>query len=278
MQTHSYQIVFDLKIIGRWVRVNFHSDQLLNFDDSHGRYSTEWILLTSGTSDRPKLVLHNLASLSAAIESHADEDSSIIWGTFYNICRYGGLQILLRTVLGGASLVLFWRREAAGDYVARLSQHRVTHLLGIPTHWRRVLMSPRARGVALRYVRLPGEIADQSILNTLRLFYPNAVIAHAFASTEAGVAFAVNDGLERFPARFLDDGGGSVKLKVKNGSLHVCSAGTAVSSGSELRDQQDFVDAGDAVELRDGRYYFLGRVSGFINVGVPSCIRKKWKR
>ena len=122
-----------------------------------------------------------------------------------------------------------------------------------------------------RSVRLSGEIADQSILDPLRLVYPNAVIAHAFASTEAGVAFAVNDGREGFPASLLNDGGGAVKLKVEHGSLHVCSAGTALrylsSGGSELGDQQNFVDTGDAVELRDGRYHFLGRVSGVINVG-----------
>src|SRR6516162_9442043 len=57
-----------------WICVNFHSDQILSIEDSHGRYSTEWVLLTSGTSNKPKLVLHNLSSLSAAIGNHADRD------------------------------------------------------------------------------------------------------------------------------------------------------------------------------------------------------------
>jgi acyl-coenzyme A synthetase/AMP-(fatty) acid ligase len=257
--------------ICNWTSVELHADRILNSADPAGRYLTEWVLLTSGTSSQPKLVLHSLSSLSAAIGNHAGQIRPMVWGTFYNICRYGGLQILLRTVLGGASLVLSSIEESSGDYLARLSQHRVTHLLGTPTHWRRALMSPRARDIAPQYVRLSGEIADQSILNTLRSFYPNAVIAHAFASTEAGVAFTVDDGREGFPASLLNDDRGAVKLKVEHGSLHVCSAGTAVrylsSGGSELRDQQNFVDTGDAVELRDGRYHFLGRVSGVINVG-----------
>jgi acyl-coenzyme A synthetase/AMP-(fatty) acid ligase len=193
----------------------------------------------------------------------------VIWGTFYNICRYGGLQILLRTVLGGASLVLSDVEEAPGDFLARLAQHRVTHVLGTPTHWRRALMSPLCREIAPRYVRLSGEIADQSILDALRQAYPDAVIAHAFASTEAGVGFTVNDGLEGFPESLLHDSGGDVKLELKHGSLHIRSAGTAVGylDGAELRDQQGFVDTGDAIELRNGRCYFLGRVSGVINVG-----------
>jgi acyl-coenzyme A synthetase/AMP-(fatty) acid ligase len=257
--------------VRNWYRVYFHSHQISNIENPHGRYSTEWILLTSGTSNTPKLVLHTLSSLTAAIGNRADPDGPMVWGTFYNICRYGGLQILLRTVLGGASLVLSCIEESLGDYLGRLSQHRVTHILGTPTHWRRALMSPRARDSAPRYVRLSGEIADQSILNALRLFYPNAVIAHAFASTEAGVVLTVDDGLEGFPASLLNDASGDVKMKIERGSLRVSSAGTAVrylgSSGSELRDQQGFVDTGDAVELRDGRYYFLGRITGVINVG-----------
>src|SRR6516225_3574538 len=55
-----------------WVRIDFQSGQILNIEDLPGHYSTEWVLLTSGTSNRPKLVLHNLASLSAAIGNHAD--------------------------------------------------------------------------------------------------------------------------------------------------------------------------------------------------------------
>ena len=54
-------------------------------------------------------------------------------------------------------------------------------------------MSPEAGAIAPSYIRLSGEIADQGILNALRSFYPQATIAHAFASTEAGVGFEVHD-------------------------------------------------------------------------------------
>ena len=64
-------------------------------------------------------------------------------------------------------------------------------------------MSPSALRIAPQYIRLSGEIVDQAILNRLRSFYPQARIAHAFASTEAGVAFDVNDGLAGFPASFI---------------------------------------------------------------------------
>ncbi len=255
--------------IQNWVQIGFEPQRTVAIQNPPDQYATEWILLTSGTSGTPKLVVHNLASLSAAIKPSASDADQIVWGTFYNICRYGGLQILLRAVLGGASLVLSDSAESPGDYLGRLAQHRVTHLLGTPTHWRRALMSPHAADIAPRYVRLSGEIADQSILTALRQHYPGAMVAHAFASTEAGVGLTVNDGLEGFPESFLQDAGTAIELKIKNGSLHIRSAGTAAGylGGGELKDQQGFVDTGDAIELRNGRYYFLGRVSGVINVG-----------
>ncbi len=131
-------------------------------------------------------------------------------------------------------------------------------------------MSPSARTIAPRYVRLSGEIADQAILNTLRSFYPQAAVGHAFASTEAGVGFEVNDGLEGFPASVVG-ASGEVEIKIEDRSLRIRSARAAGSyideTNSTLADAEGFVDTGDIVELRGDRYYFLGRRSGMINVG-----------
>ena len=117
---------------------------------------------------------------------------------------------------------------------------------------------------------MSGEIADQGILNALRSFYPQASIGHAFASTEAGVGFEVDDGLEGFPASMVGLKG-NVEIKVDAGSLRIRSARNAVrylgEESSTLTDQEGFVDTGDMVERRGDRYYFLGRRSGLINVG-----------
>jgi acyl-CoA synthetase (AMP-forming)/AMP-acid ligase II len=115
----------------------------------------------------------------------------------------GGLQIFLRAIIGGGSMVLTEPGEPIADHVARLKARDVTHISGTPSHWRKLLMSGLASGFSPRYVRLSGEIADQAVLDGLSRAFPAASIGHAYASTEAGVGFAVNDGLEGFPANMV---------------------------------------------------------------------------
>ena len=233
-------------------------------------FRTEWLLLTSGTTGAPKLVAHTLADLTAAITARSPADGAAVWGTFYDIRRYGGLQIFLRAVLGGASLILSSAGETVGQHLTRLAQHGVTHLSGTPSQWRSALMSPAIHTIGPRYVRLSGEIADQAILDALRAVFPNAIVGHAFASTEAGVAFDVNDGLAGFPVPYIDCIRDGVEMKLSDGSLRIRSPRTGshyIGTQHSLADNDGFVDTGDLVERRGDRYYFVGRKDGIVNVG-----------
>ena len=232
---------------------------------------TEWILLTSGTTGVPKLVVHSFDSLAGALPRHPASVRPMVWSTFYDIRRYGGLQIYLRAVLSGSPLVLSSAGEPTREFLARAGAAGVTHISGTPSHWRRALMSGDTALIAPEYVRLSGEVADQTVLDALRAAYPKARIAHAFASTEAGVAFDVNDGLAGFPADLIGKAGGAIEMKVEDGTLRIRSGRTAArylgAAASQLAAGDGYVDTGDLVELADGRYYFRGRKGGIINVG-----------
>jgi acyl-coenzyme A synthetase/AMP-(fatty) acid ligase len=251
------------------IRVNCASTTAAVGDLPATSMQTEWVLLTSGTTGVPKLVVHNLSGLTAAFATRKPE-AGVIWGTYYDIRRYGGLQIFLRAVLGGTSLILSSADEPVADHFERLARHGVTHLLGTPTHWRRALMSPAIKKIAPRYIRLSGEIADQAILDALRAAFPRAIVSHAFASTEAGVAFEVRDGLAGFPAAWVEEVRDGVAMKVEDGSLRIRSPRTAmryIGAKVALHDAAGFVDTGDMVELHGDRYLFAGRRGGIINVG-----------
>ncbi len=240
--------------------------------------ATEWIMLTSGTTGMPKMVVHSRAGLTGAIVARGalarDGGGAVarppVWGTFYDIRRYGGLQIFFRALLGTGSLVLSSAGEDVVDHLGRLARQGVTHQTGTPSHWRRALMSPAATLIDPDYIRLSGEIADQAVLDNLRRTYPRASIGHAYASTEAGVGFEVMDEREGFPATYLDRAG-DVAMKVEDGSLRIRSARTGArylgTEAPPLVDEEGFVDTDDLVALRGDRCHFVGRRSGVINVG-----------
>jgi acyl-coenzyme A synthetase/AMP-(fatty) acid ligase len=227
---------------------------------------TEWILPTSGTTGPPKLVVHTLRTLMGAIADLPLQQ----WATFYDIRRYGGLQIFLRALSGRGSLILGTQGENLNLTLARFGDAKITHISGTPTHWRKVLMSGEGRRINPEYVRLSGEIADAVVLSALRASYPRAVIEHAYASTEAGVVLVVDDGKPGFPAGWIDRDG-AVQMKIVDNALHVrsdrCGRRFLGKDAPALTDKDGFVDTGDIIERRGERCCFVGRRGGIINVG-----------
>jgi acyl-coenzyme A synthetase/AMP-(fatty) acid ligase len=230
------------------------------------RLETEWVMPTSGTSGPPKLAVHTLQTLMGAISPAPLQQ----WATFYDIRRYGGLQIFLRALAGEGSLRLSGVDEEIESVLARFGAHAVTHVSGTPTHWRMALFSGAASRIDPEYVRLSGEIADDALLARLTATYPRAGLEHAYASTEAGVAFEVGDRRAGFPEAWLG-AEGPIAMKIKEGSLRLRTPRRALRLLGEdapaLVDEDDFVDSQDLIETRDGRCYFMGRRGGIINVG-----------
>ena len=72
--------------------------------------ATEWILLTSGTTGMPKLVMHSFEASRRALPRQPPPVGPMVWSTFCDIRRYGDC-IYLRAVLSGSP----WCSSAGSD-------------------------------------------------------------------------------------------------------------------------------------------------------------------
>jgi acyl-coenzyme A synthetase/AMP-(fatty) acid ligase len=222
-------------------------------------------VLTSGTTGIPKPVEHLWHTLNTM--DRARDVGQRTWFVPYQVGSYAWFQMIcLGLFTPRQNLVLADGADPISSFTVAM-EAGVTAVSSTPTFWRYAMLkiAPEAfRKSSLETITLGGEIVDQELLDELKRLFPRAAVRHIYASSEAGAAIVVNDGLAGFPVERLQEAGSSVHLKVESGRLHVRSAYTTASS---LGQASRWVDTGDLVEVRGDRVYFLGRESGLINVG-----------
>jgi len=102
---------------------------------------TTWIIPTSGTTSTPKLVSHDLASLTRSLKTDSSVGSRLRWGLLYDPTRFAGLQTLLQGLCGGSTLIQPRSLVDPAVIVEGLSQCRCNALSATPSMWRRLLMA-----------------------------------------------------------------------------------------------------------------------------------------
>ena len=237
-------------------------------EGNEGDRPTRWILATSGTTGVPKLIEHTLETLCRTVKRDSNCGAEFVWGLLYDPCRFAGLQVLLQALVSG-SLLSIPPTGKITDHIEFFSSCRVNALSATPSLWRKLLMAGRIGSLTLRQITLGGEIADKMILDALKKKFPRARITHIYASTEAGSAFAVQDGRAGFPAQWLDHSSAPVMLRARDDG-HLLLRPALLPAGEEVRNRIDadgYLDTEDLVRVEGDRVYFLGRVSGAINVG-----------
>ena len=229
---------------------------------------SKWILATSGTTGTPKLISHSFETLSCSVKNDVKKGASYTWGLMYDPCRFAGIQVVLQSLLSGSTLVL--PEKMSYEYCMKsILNGNVNAISATPSYWRKLLMDARFELLAMKQVSLGGEIVDQPLLDHLKQIFPGARIVHIYASTEAGVGFAVSDMKAGFPSEWLSSGIKGVFLKIDSEN-HLLVKPRKIAEGDEIASRmksEGFLDTGDLVEIKNDRVCFVGRASGAINVG-----------
>lgn len=225
-----------------------------------------WYLATSGTTGTPKWIGHSADNLSRKVKATA-YSSTLRWALCYQPVRFAGMQVLLQSLLSGAAIC----DCSSGDMSYRISQmqrYNVNAVSATPSLWRQLLMTGQLNTLSLEQLTLGGEIADQPLLDTLSAMFPQAKLLHIYASTEAGVGFAVADKQAGFPACWLGTSQNGLSFKL-DAQQHLwlkppCEPDSSLAS---RLDSEGFLNTEDVVMIQGDRVHFLGRASGVINVG-----------
>ncbi len=227
-------------------------------------------MMTSGTTGAPKIAAHSLEALLSRAKAGASKASpGAKWLLTYQPTGFAGLQVQLTAAITGGVIVTPAARTPGGFLEAARSLG-VTQISATPTFWRAFLMTMRPGELDLRQITLGGEAADQATLDRVRKALPAARITHIYASTEAGVVFSVHDGLEGFPAAWLESAHQGAELRVHDGFLHIRTPNAMrnyVSDTPQPIQNDGWLATADRVELRGDRAYIIGRDDSTINVG-----------
>lgn len=231
---------------------------------------TMWLIPTSGTTSKPKLVKHTLSSLTAsALRTKNEHDETQVCALFYDPTRYAGYQTIFFSLLNGHKLLTPMLSETINERVKKCIEERVTHISATPTLWRKILMSSMSTRIPLKQIVLGGESVDQRTLDALRKQFPNSKITHVYASTEAGLGLSVSDGLAGFPLKFLENSVSPVQIAFRKNRLFLRSQSVALGycDDADLKDLDGWVDTGDLVKIEGQRFFVIGRANGTINIG-----------
>ncbi len=216
-------------------------------------------LFTSGTTGKPKLVLHALDSLTRAVRV-GDKHRTDVWGLAYHPAHFAGLQVFFQALANRNRIVRLYGLESAQMHSA-IEQERITHLSATPTLMRLLVSDPQSHA-KVTSVTLGGERMEADLLGKLTVMFPNAKLRNVYASTEVGSVLASDGELFSVPTAY--DG----LIKIMDGELAVHRSLLAASLQVTMRD--DYYVTGDCVEVvqdKPLRFRFVARRSDFINVG-----------
>jgi acyl-CoA synthetase (AMP-forming)/AMP-acid ligase II len=229
---------------------------------------TNWVIATSGTTGKPKLIHHNLKSLLRTCKFPNKESvNNNVWGLLYQPQRYAGLQVVLQAMIAGNTLVL--PKGSFDQKVKSIVNAGVNCLSATPSMWRKLLINGSIKKLNFKQITLGGEAVDSNILNNLTMAFPSTRIVHIYASTEAGVGFIVKDKQVGFPVQWLETGIDNVELKISANNTLLLKQ-KIMPKGDEINKRLDlngYFDTEDVVQINNDRVIFLGRDSGVINVG-----------
>ncbi|WP_440101465.1 class I adenylate-forming enzyme family protein [Streptosporangium sp. H16] len=213
------------------------------------------VIFTSGTTARPRGVVHTRGSLAAGLEMFR----SVFPLGPGDVVHTDQLMLGLPALLAGAT----WSLPGGGDLAAELAARRATHTFAVPVHLDRLLRETPRLPATLRYLLLGAAPAPPGVLR--RAIEAGPEVLSVYAMTEA-LPIAIASAREKL----AQDGGDLLGVPLPGVGVRIAEDGELFVSGPHLAQRYlgeeplREIATGDLVRLEGDRLVLLGRKKDMI--------------